>query len=179
MHAAAREEPDDAALGAAFSARDAQAFERVYLRYGRRLLAIAANVLGERTAAEDAVHDALVRAWNAGSYRPERGALGAFLGACVRNEALANVRSAKRRAAREQRVNDPVIVVDPAEAIVVRAALVVLPPEQRDAIESAFYRGRTHVEIARETHVPLGTVKSRIALGMRRLAAELRPERTD
>jgi len=175
---AAREDSGDLALARAFARRERDALDRAYARFGRRLLAVAFAVLGEREAAEDALHDALLRAWDAGTYRPERGALGPFLAACVRNEAITNVRSDSRRRRRELRaVAADEECVDPAEALSVRAALAALPAEQRTALDYAYYRGLTHVEIARELRLPLGTVKSRIALAMRKLALELAPER--
>ncbi|HMF29675.1 MAG TPA: sigma factor-like helix-turn-helix DNA-binding protein, partial [Candidatus Cybelea sp.] len=62
---------------------------------------------------------------------------------------------------------------DPIERDRVRTALLALPPEQRSAIALAFYGGKTHSEIAAELHEPLGTIKSRIKLGLRKLAAAL------
>jgi len=174
MHAASRDDPDDAALARAFARREHDALDRVYVRYGRRLLAVALAVLGDRATAEDALHDALLRAWNAASYRPERGTLGAFLAACVRNEAIGNARGSQRRRARELRaLPDEPDIVDPADAIVVRAALATLPFEQREVLEYAYDRGLTHVEIAAELGIPLGTIKSRIMLAMRKLATTL------
>jgi RNA polymerase sigma-70 factor (ECF subfamily) len=179
MDAAARAEPDDAPLARAFARREPGALDRVYARHGRRLLAVAFAVLGDREAAEDALHDALLRAWDAGTYRPERGAIGPFLAACVRNESIGNARSEGRRRRRERRAAPAdERTVDPADAIVVRAALAALPAEQRAVLEYAYDRGFTHGEIARELDLPLGTVKSRIALGMRKLTLDLGRERT-
>jgi len=175
---AAREDTGELALARAFARREHDALDRIYAQFGRRLLAVALAVTGDRETAEDALHDALLRAWNAGTYRPERGALGAFLAACVRNEAIGNVRSDSRRRHRERRAVPALDeCVDPADAVSVRAALATLPGEQRTAIDYAYYRGYTHVEIARELQLPLGTVKSRIALAMRKLALDLAPER--
>jgi RNA polymerase sigma-70 factor (ECF subfamily) len=91
-------------LATAFIARDPAAFDRAYAEYGRDLRAVAENVLADRAAAEDCLHDALLRVWGTSdSYRPERGSLRTFLIVCVRNEALSVLRGDRRRSAREER----------------------------------------------------------------------------
>jgi RNA polymerase sigma-70 factor (ECF subfamily) len=69
--------------------------------------------------------------------------------------------------------SEPFEAEDPIERDRVRSALLALPPEQRTAIAMAFYGGKTHSEIAAELQEPLGTIKSRIKLGLRKLAAAL------
>ena len=172
---------EEASLAADFAARRPDALARAYARYAAILAATARHVLVEAGAAEDCVHDALLRVWNApDSYRAERGALHAFLVACVRNEALSALRGGKRRGERELRamrldaapVGDEDFA-DPIDAARVRNALARLPEEQRRAIEFAYYENLTQTEIAARLGVPLGTVKGRIALAMRKLRAEL------
>lgn len=122
-----------------------------------------------------------MRVWQAQAYQSERGALGPYLGACVRNEALSAARSADRRAARERRAFDlpPMDAEDErVNRVSIAQALASLPHDQREAIERAYFRAMTHVEIAAETGVPLGTIKGRIAAALRRLAIELATERT-
>ncbi|HEY4442149.1 MAG TPA: RNA polymerase sigma factor [Candidatus Elarobacter sp.] len=154
-------------------------FELAYRAYAQRLRAVAYHVLGDRAAAEDAVHGALMRAWSSGAYRPERGPLYPYLVACVRREALDLVRGARRRSDRERKtagdavIPDPTAALDPIEARRVRSALDVLPQPQRDVIVRAYYANRTLTEIAAELGIPVGTVKSRLAAALRRLAAEL------
>jgi RNA polymerase sigma-70 factor (ECF subfamily) len=172
---------DEDALAADFAARRPAALGRAYERNAALLVSVAARVLGERAAAEDCVHDALLRVWQArDSYRPERGSLRAFLATCVRNEALSRLRSSTRRAEREQRAAllEPAPVgafepVDPIEAARVRAALERLPADQRDVLERAYFAGLSQTEIAERTGLPLGTVKSRAALALRKLRAAL------
>jgi RNA polymerase sigma-70 factor (ECF subfamily) len=171
---------DEAQLAADFAAGRPTGLDRAYERYGRDLYAVARHVVG-REGAEDCVHDALLRVWQRrGAYRPERGTLRAFLIVCVRNEALAVLRGSQRRSAREARANlldasapETIELVDFVEARRVRDALTRLPQEQRTALERAYYRSETHSEIAANLGIPLGTVKSRLALGLRRLATEL------
>lgn len=161
-------------------ALDEPAFDFAYRAYGARLRAVAYDLLRDRDAAEDAVHGALVRVWSAGAYRPERGALLAFLTACVRREALDALRGAKRRHLREVRAsaNDPVAVddiaaIDPIEARRVRRALDGLPAVQREVIVRAYYGHRTLAEVAADTNLPLGTVKSRLSAALRSLHTAL------
>ena len=161
-------------------ALDGAAFDFAYRAHAQRLRAVAYGVLRDRDAAEDAVHAALTRLWSSGAYRPERGALLPFLIACVRREALDALRTAKRRTTREQRVTaeapvalDETAALDPVETRRVNAALGALPPEQRDVILRAYYGNRTLAEVADDTSVPLGTVKSRLSAALRRLHTAL------
>jgi len=154
-------------------------FDRAYRAYAGRLRAVAYHVLRDRDAAEDAVQAALMRVWSSRTYTSERGPLLPFLIACVRREALDVIRGSRRRRERELRaapetvVPDPTAAIDPVEARRVRAALERLTPAQRDVIVRAYYGGATLAEIADTTDVPLGTIKSRLAVALRRLGGEL------
>jgi RNA polymerase sigma-70 factor (ECF subfamily) len=161
-------------------ALDGSAFELAYRAHAPRLRAVAYNVLRDRDAAEDAVHAALLRVWSAGAYRPERGPLVPYLVACVRREALDVLRGSKRRQLREVKAGmdapvtvDPTAALDPLEARRVARALEKLPDVQRDVIVRAYYGYRTLAEVAQDTNLPLGTVKSRLSAGLRRLHTEL------
>ena len=163
-------------------ALDEAAFNDAYRAHAGRLRSVAYNVLQDREAAEDAVHSALTRIWSGGSYRADRGALLPFLIACVRREALDTLRGSKRRHLREVKVvaDEPVAVddtaaIDPIEARRIQLALETLPEPQRDVITRAYFGHRTLLEVARETDLPLGTVKSRLAAGLRRLHTVLTP----
>ena len=128
--------------------------------------------------ARDCVHDALVRVWSKpGVYRVERGALKAFLVVCVRNEAISRKRSSVRLVATEQRAANVTSLfgVDQAERIAVRSALATLPRDQRDVLELAYWGDYSQSEIAARLGIPLGTIKSRAALGLRKLARSLKP----
>jgi RNA polymerase sigma-70 factor, ECF subfamily len=158
---------------------DGAAFEQAYRAHAERLRAVAFHVLHDREAAQDAVHSALTRVWSAGAYRPERGALLPFLIACVRREAIDVARGASRRRARELRVvqdtvaPDELAAIDPVETERLRQALETLPDQQREIIQRAYYAQRTLAEIADESGVPLGTIKSRLSTALRRLHAAL------
>ncbi len=168
---------DDRELDAAFAAHVDGALEEAYRRHAPALQAAARHVLGTAGDARDCVHDALVRVWSKeGAYRPERGALRAFLMVCVRNEAISRKRSSVRHLASEQRAAAaPAFGIDVAERVAIRSALSTLPREQRDVIELAYWGDFTQAEIASRLGIPLGTIKSRAALGLRRLARSLNP----
>jgi RNA polymerase sigma-70 factor (ECF subfamily) len=137
------------------------------------------HVLRGPDEAQDCVHDVFLRIWqHPESYREERGSFRSFLIACVRNEALSRRRTAARHRALEEQVavDEPAFephVVDHVEAARVRRALDVLPQEQRRALELAYFGGLTHREIAAALGEPLGTIKSRVAMALRKLAREL------
>jgi RNA polymerase sigma-70 factor (ECF subfamily) len=180
LEAVRNPDSDDDRLATAFAARERWAFDEAYRRFGALLYSTAYNVLGNADDAQDCVHDALARIWRSPSaYSRSRGAVRSFLVVCVRNEAISRLRSQGRRTRLTERIaaepqeHAQLQIVDVVERDRLRAALSGLPAEQRAALELAYYEGRTHVEIAQTLNEPLGTVKSRIALGLRKLAAAL------
>jgi RNA polymerase sigma-70 factor (ECF subfamily) len=171
---------DEHALGRAFAQREHWAFDEAYRRFGSLLYTVAFNVLHNAEDAEDCVHDVLVRIWkNPRSFAWHRGTIRSFLVVCVRNEAISRTRSSARRERLTQRAGDAtqatedLEIRDYVEEQRVREALAQLPHDQRAALMLAYFGGKTHVEIAAELNEPLGTVKSRIALGLRKLGAAL------
>lgn len=177
-----RGDGDEAELDRAFAAHEREAFDRAYERYGRLLYAAAHNVLHVREEAEDCVHDALARVWkNPDAYRTQRGSVRNFLAICVRNEAISRMRKAatrsgaERRAAPQERSEDPE-PPDFVERERLRHAIAMLPDDQRQALYLAYYQGKTHVQIARQLGAPLGTVKGRLALAVRKLGRALQGE---
>jgi RNA polymerase sigma-70 factor (ECF subfamily) len=176
---------DDNALMAAVRVGDAAALDQLYVRYRPVAFAAAYALLRDPNAAEDAVHDAFVHVWRAASsFQPERGSPRAWLLSIVRNTAIDVLRArqiARRRQAAlagieislrsEEDVSVTVAMVGDARRL--RTALSALPLPQRHAVELAFFGGLSHGEIAERTDVPLGTVKGRIRLGLRRLRHDL------
>lgn len=163
-----------------FLAGKSSGLESVYAAYRTPLFSVARHVLGTDDDAQDCVHDALVRIWQrSASYRPERGSLRSYLLASVRNEALTRKRSAARHfdieksALRQERSAYELEVNDPIEQTRLRRALADLPAEQRAALELAYFGQLTHVQVAERLDVPLGTIKSRIALALRKLNAAM------
>jgi RNA polymerase sigma-70 factor (ECF subfamily) len=177
--------PDDAALVAAVAAGDAAALDQLYLHYRPVAFAAAYALLRDGHAAEDAVHDAFLNLWRAAvSFQPARGSVRSWLLTIVRNAAIDAIRARQRLSPPQSAlpleeiaaspVNDTFATVTAAaEARRLRAALGALPPAQRDAVALSFLGGLTHGEIAVRTGVPLGTVKGRVRLGLRRLRHDL------
>ena len=168
----------DPALEAAFAERREWAYEAAYRRFGGRLYAIARHVLRDSQAAQDCVHDVLLRLWKKpNAYTPERGLLQAFLATCVRNDALARVRSEARRTQLRLLVAPDAesydLEVDPVESARIDRAIGELTDLQRQMIQLAYFRGMTHKEIATQLDEPVGTVKSRLASALRALRTSL------
>jgi RNA polymerase sigma-70 factor (ECF subfamily) len=171
-------EAEDIMLIGDFQARRESALAAAYRLHWRTLFSAALGVLHERQDAEDCVHDVLVDVWSRKvTYRPQRGTLRAFLVTCVRNAAITRKRSTSRHREIETALFTQQCTVDStdfADAFHLRATLSTLPPEQLRALRLAFFAQRTHAEIARELDVPLGTVKSRLALAIKKLNVRLR-----
>jgi RNA polymerase sigma-70 factor, ECF subfamily len=170
----------DEALAQAFAAHERWAFEEAYRQYAPLLYSTAYNVVMQSEEAQDCVHDALARVWRSPhAYSAARGNLRSFLTVCVRNEAISRRRRQGRTLRLEERLaaepveHDELPAVDPIERDRLRSALEHLPEEQRVPLKLAYYAGHTHREIAAELKQPLGTVKSRIASGLRKLASAL------
>jgi RNA polymerase sigma-70 factor, ECF subfamily len=148
---------------------------------------LAYRMLGDGPAAEDAVQDAFLKLWlGAVQFNPSRGSMRGLLLTITRHTSIDVI----RRRARRQRVEstyctDATYVTDGPEhaaeladeARHVRDALGALPGEQRSAIEMAYFSGITRREIAASGAVPIGTVKSRMRLGMKKLASSLAERR--
>lgn len=165
----------DARLEADFAARRHDALERAYSEYARLLLSVAYGVLGDRTAAEDCLHDSLLRVWkNPATYTRQRGSLRAFLTVCVRNQAISMRRASQRHAALEQMQlagprSESFEIPDYVQRSQLGAAIAALPPEQRQALQLSYFEYLTHQQIAQRLSLPVGTVKSRISLALRKL----------
>jgi RNA polymerase sigma-70 factor, ECF subfamily len=168
------------ALAAGFAAHESWAFGEAYRRYASLLYSAAFNVLHNADDAKDCVADAMARLWRAARpYAASRGSLRSFLVVCVRNEAISRRRRLARQAGVEERAAALAIEReeppgdDPIERDRVRRALLALPRDQRIALALAYYEGKTQSEIAAQLQEPLGTIKSRMKLGLRKLATIL------
>lgn len=162
--------------------REPEAFEELYRRYSPAAYGLALRVVRQPFLAQEVVHDAFAAVWNApDAFDPSRGSFRSFLLSLVHHRAVDAVRREERLRERERRANPPEVPAEDVEEVVVeeasladrrraiRDALAALAPEQREAIELMYFRGWTQTRIARETGVPLGTVKSRVFAAMQRL----------
>jgi RNA polymerase sigma-70 factor (ECF subfamily) len=185
---------DDLELHRSLSGGDRGAFDALYRRYSSSAYGLAYRITGQQVLAQDVVHDAFLALWRAPeAYDPARGAFRTFFLSLVHHRAVDTVRREERIRGRQERASnlEPLSVEDPAEGVAdaadladrrveVRAALGTLPPEQRQALELAYYGGKTQVQIAEELGIPLGTVKTRTLAAMRKLARVLdRSEATE
>jgi RNA polymerase sigma-70 factor (ECF subfamily) len=178
----------DEALLADLGRGDADALGLLYDRYRRLAMAVAYRILGDATAAEDCLQDAFLQVWrNHASFRPERGSVKSWLLTIVRNAAIDRHRGREGRARQDRPIDEVEYLLgetdDPHEQAVealqaeqIQAAIMSLPDEQRDAITLAFFNGLTHQEIAERMGVPLGTVKGRMRLGLKKLRQQLADE---
>jgi RNA polymerase sigma-70 factor (ECF subfamily) len=159
-------------------ARDADAFEALYDRYHRLVYGIALRVLSDPAAAEDVTQTVFLKIWISPMLF-RNGNFGAWIARVTRNRAFDVVRSRALRAESELPDSLPLddVLEDRALERIngerVRVALGQLPPEQREPIELGFFGGATQEQIARQTGLPLGTVKTRIRNGLRKLRSAL------
>jgi len=179
-------ELEDAVLLGRTARGDRDAFADLFDRHSPQVLGLLVRMLGRRAEAEELLQEVFLQAWrDAERYRPEAASPRGWLLMIARSRAIDRLRSQLARERREASA----VREEPAEAAVapagperlerrerrsrVLAALGALPAEQRAAIEHAFFQGLTHREIAERLGQPLGTVKSRILLGMRKLRESL------
>src|SRR4029453_17301746 len=166
---------------------DGEAFRGLFGRYSPSAMSLARRVVRQPFLAEEVVQEAFLGGGrNPGGYDPERGSVRAWLMGMVHHRAVDAVRreESQRRRTEESQLSDPVIQPDPAEDVVdeiglpeerraVRAALGGLPNEQRQVIELMYFDGLSQSKISEKLGLPLGTVKSRTLLGMKRLPTAL------
>lgn len=155
-----------------------RAFEALYDAHHRIVYGVALRILGDTQGAEDVLQSVFLKVWNS----PELfrgGNFGAWIVRVTRNRSLDVLRgrAVRNEGALPEALPEEEAIEDVAfahiDAARVRAALAGLPPEQREPIEMGFFDGITHEEIARRCKVPLGTVKTRIRSGLRKLRTVL------
>lgn len=182
------DERRDAELLARMATGDRDAFAELFDRNGAAVLGLLLRILERRSEAEEMLQEVFLQAWRtADGYRPQRAAPRAWLLMLARSRAIDRLRASRARERREveavhQARLDGYPVEPPAGLARLEAgerrrrvalALAGLPAEQRQAIELAYFGGLTHRGVAERLAAPLGTVKSRIALGLRRLRETL------
>lgn len=166
---------------------ETQALAQLYDETSSTVFGLALRVLNNREDAEEVALEVYQQLWSSRhTFDAARGTVWSWLMMLTRSRAIDRLRGAGTRRGREVPLEDGWETpsggrVPEAESIfqeerkLVREALSVLTPEQRQAIELTFFRGMTHVEVAEELGVPLGTIKTRIRVGMRRLRDVLAP----
>jgi RNA polymerase sigma-70 factor (ECF subfamily) len=179
-----RTSPELTELLARVAAGDQDAFATFYDRTSHVVFGIVLHVVRDRAQAEEVTQEVYVDAWRAAPrFDASSGSPTAWLNTIAHRRAVDRVRSSERRIQREQRVyletpddvarDTSEIVVAHDESARVRGALASLPEAQRDAVLRAYFGGQTHRDISETLDVPLGTVKTRIRDGLRRLRTQL------
>lgn len=159
------------------------AMEALYDRYGRYAYSLAHHIVRDSTAAEDIVQDAFLSIWRkASSYQEQQGSVRSWLQAIVHHRSIDYVRAATHRdhqwtplpteseqdlPSAQPEVWEEAWLKERSELI--RQVLAQLPAEQRQVIELGYFGGYTHAEIAERWNIPLGTVKGRMRLGLRKM----------
>lgn len=174
----------DTRLAQRLAAGDDHALAEIFDRLAPAVYGAAVRVLGEGSAAQDVVQDVFVELWrDPARYDPATASLRTFLTLRARHRAVDLVRSELRRVARQERQHRlaepaahplPFELVAGAEAArVVRDAVALLPDNQRQVVELAYYRGLTCREVALAAGIPEGTAKSRLRLALGKLETML------
>lgn len=167
--------------------RDPEQFQKAYSELMPLATSAAERVLHDRGAAEDVAQEVFVALWRRpGAYDSHRGGLPRYVAMLARSRAVDRWRTrtacdaAVERSATQQRALSPSLGEDAADPVIRRetsrsalAALRPLPAEQRAAVLLAFVRGMTAKEIATAESIPLGTVKSRVRLGLQKARVTL------
>jgi len=176
---------EDGDLADGLRRRDPLAMEVLYERLGRQAFGLAYRILGDGPSAEDVVQEALLTVWRqADRIDSARGRLTSFVMTVVHHKAIDALRSKRGQQARQVSVDFAEVektgadfsdrVLQSIASGEVREALSKLPEDQRRPIQMAYYEGLTHLEIAEALRLPLGTVKSRLRLGLEKMRAVIR-----
>ena len=182
---------EDQALMERLTYQDLTAFRTLYNRYSSLVYSASLRVLRDASLAEDMVQEIFLRIWRKPeSYVATRGKFATWLTSVTRNRAVDAIRSRNRRYRHEtaspeeqewdvpgDQRDDPALTAEMSDQRrMILKALSGLPAEQRKVIELAYFGGLTQQEISEKLDQPLGTVKTRIRLGMQKLKVALSPE---
>jgi RNA polymerase sigma-70 factor (ECF subfamily) len=175
-------EMSDLELLASIGRSDRDALGALYDRYGRRVFSLAARILSDHAVSEEITQDVFLSIWRrSASYSPDKGKFTTWLFSIAHNRTIDELRRRKRDRNRdsddvEEHLDIVSLDISPDDSAVaqseysmVREALATLPPEQRAVVELAYFRGLTQAEIAAKTGQPLGTVKTRMRLALKKL----------
>jgi len=172
----------DAALVRRVEAGDEAALASLYDRYANLVYSVAFRVLREKPAAEEILQDIFFQLWRtADRFDPARGSLPGWLLVAARNRAISRLRRQNPPADDPDRLevalpfNLESAIAQRQTMTRVQQSMQQLPPEQRQALEMAYFEGMTHSEIAARTGEPLGTIKSRLRAAVETLRRVLNP----
>jgi RNA polymerase sigma-70 factor (ECF subfamily) len=171
----AQNPPGDAALLGGIATGDIEAFQAFYGRHAGRVLSYARQLSRQGDAAEDVTQEVFVAVWRrAASYRPERGDVTGWLYTITRNK-LVDLWRRRGETAELCELDERLAgAAEPGDLnLSIRQALSRVAPDQRRAIEMAYFGGLTYEETARRLELPLGTLKSRIRSGLKTLRSLL------
>ena len=171
--------PTDSVLLSQIADRSQHAMLALYRRYGGLVYSLALQTLRRPTLAEEVTQDVFLKLWQQPErWNPALGQLSSWLLTITRNAAIDRPRREARHQASDwpAEADDAGLSLAPdvaawADGQLLRDLLQQLPPDQRELIELAFYRGYTHSELAEGLGIPLGTVKTRLRTGMQKLRA--------
>lgn len=170
--------------------KDTAALGVLYDRYGRLVYSVAYRILGSTATAEEVTFDVFHRAWErADGYRVDRGTVRSWLAGVTRNRSIDLLRRQRSRAEHltvqwaDVLPEPPAPTPNPEKTAAlnlqkqrVRAAVAELPDAQQEVLALAYFQGFSHQEIADQTGIPLGTVKTRLRLGLKKLQFLLQDE---
>ena len=179
----------DEDLLVAVVARNEDAFRELFARFAPKANALAARVVRNRPLADEVVQEVFLWVWERPSdYRSARGSVRAWIMTLAHRRAVDRVRREEAQRGRALRlaaatpshgyVADPIRELEESEEeaalrAAIAPALRALPPEQREVVERMYFEGKSGVRIAEELGIPLGTVKSRALLAMRKMRSQL------
>ena len=175
-------QPSDGTLVALLRTQPAAGVAALYDRYGRLVFSMALRIAQDHGAAEEITQDVFVRCWrNIDRYHPRQGSLVTWILAITHHRAIDELRSRRGKDMRREVSGEaihPLAALETGfdEALLrgeLQEALHLLPPAQRDVIELIFWGGLTRREVADRLQLPLGTVHTRLRLGMEKLRAAL------
>lgn len=180
---------EDLELLAKIGEQDREALATLYDRYGRRVFALAVRMLKDPIGSEEVTQDVFMSLWRRGaSYTSKKGKFTTWLFSIAHNRTIDELRKRRRDRSRENDdIDDHLNIqsgdISPADTAIaqseyaqIRAAMDELPEEQKNVVELSYFKGLTQTEIASKTGQPLGTVKTRMRLALKKLRSALSAE---
>jgi len=169
--------------------QERDALATLYERFGRRVFSLAVRILSDSVSAEEVTQDVFMSVWRRGAtYVSKKGKFTTWLFSIAHNRTIDELRKRRRDLSRtnddiDDHLNLKSGDVSPADATVaqseyakIRAAMEDLPEEQKNVVELSYFKGLTQTEIAEKTGQPLGTVKTRMRLALKKLRKALSAE---